>query len=302
MGRNHAKATHHWIHLDSDSCPDSLTLVTQFAKAEIFDQETYLKSVGPIAASESVQNSVSAFVIGAMDKEAVQLAESGPAGAKAATAYENNRDEIVAAIDSAVSSSQFIVVWTQLNETTHAVVVRLLQGKENAVAQIKDGKIWLDLTSVYTLVRTELDKLGIDELEQFQIAPERLQMSIMNADKIEDAQTYANWLYNGSTLILIVTIVLTIVFLFMVRRKVRALIWLAMAALIGCAGIWFGLDFARSKSVESISADGTQSAAVEIYDAVVGPMHELLRSVSFTVVGITVIAVVIFMFRRPARA
>jgi hypothetical protein len=147
-----------------------LALVLGWARLSMVDTEVYARTVGAIADSPIVQNAVGRAVAARVD---AMLAGENP------TATEAVRSRAVAevlaqATSQVAASDEFHDTWEAANRAAHGLLVAELQAGWGQ-------PVTLDLAPMQPAVLAEVEALGVEVPPDLEIAPEDLQIEVLDA-------------------------------------------------------------------------------------------------------------------------
>ena len=196
-----------------------------------------------------------------------------------------------------VASPQIANLWTQLNRTAHAALVKVFSGQGGgAVTVSNNGQVTIDLGPFIKVIQTDLDKRFpiIDN-----IPPVHPTFVLFRAQNLSKAQA----LYRLINTLKWVLPVLTLLFLglgvYLARRHRRALIAASLGVAVSMLVLAVGLQIGRGIYLNSVPQSVLPpDAAAALFDTVIRFIRYGLRILF--VIGL-IVAIVAF-FTGPAAA
>jgi len=230
----------------------------------VLDSDRYVETVAPLAKNPDIQaQAVDAMVTKLfaevdVEQELDSLLPSQLdfVAAPIAGAVESQAANLA---DTVVASDQFQAAWETANRKAHEVVVALLTGREDKIAEVKDGEIVLDLQQPLTNIRDRLVDRGLTFLED--VPDERLdaQFVLFKSEELQQAQDLTDRLDRSATWLPWLSLGLLAISVLLAgdRRKalVRAGIGIAIAAAVTALALAIGRSFYLDAADDAVSRD-----------------------------------------------
>lgn len=272
-----------------------LSAVAIWSRNQLLNTDRYVSTVSPLADNADIQTvvatrSVEALfssvdvpekITGVLPKRAKFLGDTIAAQAQGYA---------VQVTEKLLASSQFQSLWDNMNRVAHAQLVNVLKDENGASAgpaQVKDGKITLDLSNVITTVKTELTKKGLGFLKNVSVPPVKRTVVLIDTGGIDQARTASKILNAIAWLLPILAIGCFVAAALLVRPRRRGAIRSGLVLFGGAAftlvllavGRYFYLDAATPPG-------GNGKAARAVWDI-------LLRNLRLAVIILGIIGLLI---------
>jgi hypothetical protein len=290
-----------------------LSVVAVWSSNEISNTDRYVANMAPLIDDPAIQRALTdrltteitnrLNVQGLTQQAATALTDRG------LTRVGNLLNSFAAPLSSAVAgfihtqiakivaSPQIANLWTQLNRTAHAALVKVFSGQGGgAVTVSNNGQVTIDLGPFIKVIQTDLDKRFpiIDN-----IPPVHPTFVLFRAENLSKAQA----LYRLINTLKWVLPVLTLLFLglgvYLARRHRRALIAASLGVAVSMLVLAIGLQIGRGIYLNSVPTSVLPpDAAAALFDTVIRYIRYGLRILF--VLGL-IVAIVAF-FTGPAAA
>jgi hypothetical protein len=295
-----------------------VALAANWAKLELSDTELFVSTFAPLADDPAVQDFVSAQVvtvindqvdIAGVTSDLVDGISQLGLGPRAQAALELLKgpasDGIKSLIGNAVSgfveSPQFSSLWQQLLRTSHDQLIATMQGDPDAVVTAgADGTIGIQLGPVVAAVKERLVDQGIGLAANIPEVDRTI--TIAESDAVPRIQTaYALVTALGAWLPWIVLVLLAggVV---VARRRVRTLIWaavaLALAMLLSLAAIAIAKPILVGMLAPKVMTSGAANAAL---DQVTGFLVSSGTAVTVLALTVAIVGWIAGPFSLPRR-
>jgi hypothetical protein len=186
------------------------SVAARFARSEVLNTDRYVETVAPLATNPGIQAAISTRVTTAIvDKADIpalvnQLAGSlnvpgaqtlaGLAGPALSNWVEGQVSDVV---DNIVTSSDFEVLWININRSAHTQVQRVLTGEDTGAAATTGNNIVLDLGVIFDAVRDRLVQRGWTFLSK--IPNQSIPYTVATIDNLSQVQRYVSLLDKAGT-------------------------------------------------------------------------------------------------------
>ncbi|MCK9916692.1 MULTISPECIES: hypothetical protein [Microbacterium] len=295
-----------------------LSIITGWARVQLVDTDAFVAAYAPLAHDPAVQQSVTDATMTVIAQHVDYTAIAGQVidgitslgtGPLATRALDALKGPAAQGLESVVrtnvarfvASDAFATVFSTALRTTHAQLVKTMQGDPNALVSVaSDGTIGLELGPVVAAVRQHL----IDSQVPFaaQIPAVQRTIPIAQADALPTAQTgYAvavavgAWLPFAAAVLLVAGILLA-------RRRHRAAVVAGLALALGTLILIIGRAVAASIVSAALAPQGISDAASAALFSVV--TDGMVSVAAWTCAGGVLGAVAVWIAGpwRPARA
>lgn len=187
-------------------------------------------------------------------------------------------------VERFVTSDAFAQVWTNLNRSAHASVVKALTGEGGGAVKLTDDAVTLDLAPVIDQVKQRLVDRGLTVAGKI---PEiHTDFTVLTSDSVGKAKKGFRALEVLGFWLPVFTLVVAAGGVLLAVRRRRALVTAALAAAVGAALLGIGLWAGRAFYLDSLPSEVSQPAAGAVFDALAGYLRAGVRLV------VTVAAVV----------
>ncbi|MFD8685593.1 hypothetical protein [Streptomyces sp. NPDC059651] len=273
-----------------------LSIVSSWASDVAGDTDRYVGMMEPLASDPDVQAAVTTRVTDAvmahLDIDAL-LADVAPADRPVVDkALRRLGDPLTAgvtnfvhgAVERFVTSDEFERVWSNLNRSAHASVVKALTGEGGGAVKLTDDTVTLDLAPVIDRVKQRLVDRGLAVAGKI---PEiHTDFTILTSDSVGKAKRGFRALELLGFWLPVVTVVVAAGGVLLAVRRRRALVTAALAVAAGAALLGIGLWAGRAFYLDSLPGDVSQPAAGSVFDALAGYLRAGVRLV--VTVGVVV--------------
>lgn len=272
-----------------------ITLMGLWARAEIYDSDTYLESVGNLASNEDVQEAVAHRIVteaerrlaGESWQEFVESTVQDPELEAELLEIESGAGAYIeSTIIELMQTPQFQQLWVDINRDAQPVIEQILRGQDTEAVESSNGAVRINLYPVYREVESVLFSEGIDLGVELQIDREDLWLTVFEGDRLVQVQEAVQLLNRGIAVAFVLLVSLPIVYLLVSRRRWLAGAVLGMAAVLGM-GIHALLLGAARQFLTDAAVEGTEREAVRVvFDEVTDSLW--LASGTIAVVGIII--------------
>lgn len=221
-----------------------VSVVGLWNRALLLDTDRYVDTVAPLATDPVVQQAV-ADVVSAFIVERAQVqslaADLLPDRAKALAPFVAGGAQALVhqVVDSLVRTEWFAEAWVRANRADHALVVRLVTGREGTVASTKEGRIAVDLAPVAEEALRRVDQqFGLALADRVDLSNKPLEFVLFESEELAHTQSLLRlahrvlWVLVGLTAVAAVVGVLGAGDRWRGARRVGVAIALSMAALL----------------------------------------------------------------------
>lgn len=265
-----------------------VALVGHWGNRTVNDAEQYISTVGPLAASPEVQNSIAEVLTtqfeAAVDTEAFvgevldKLLPGVPALKNLVGPISSGIDGLVEnAIRAFLASDAFQTIWLELNKAAQKSLVALLSGEPTGPVQLKGDTVVLDLSSVFTAAQKTLVDRGISAAANIPIPETDRQIPLMNAPQLAQARFIYSLTSPFFTWILLGTAVLFILAIVLARNRGRTTLLTGIAMVFWTVVIGIGLWAGESTFVNAFNGTVFAQSAQVFWNTLLAYLHEGMK-------------------------
>jgi hypothetical protein len=252
-----------------------LSAIAIWSRNQLLSTDRYVNTVSPLASDADIQAAVAKRAVDLLFSEvdvSDRITEALPEQAKflGDTLSAQIQGYATDVTEKLLASDQFQSLWDSMNRVAHQQLVTVLKdenGASRGPAQVKDGKITLDLSQTIETVKVELAKKGLGFLENVSVPPVKRTIVLIDAGGIDRARTASKLLNMVAWLLPIVAIGCFVCSAVMVRPRRRATVRAGIVVFAGAAftlallavGRYFYLDAATPPG-------GNGKAAAAVWD------------------------------------
>lgn len=268
-----------------------VTVVARYVRSELLDTDRYVETVTPLAQQPEVQDAVATQVtreiVTRLDVEQVaedaldRLVELGAPDAVAALAgpladqvESFTRDEV----EKVLRSDEFARLWEEANRRAHAQVVAVLTGETGDVVSVDEGTITVDVGLVVSRVRDRLVDRGFGLASN--IPDVSSTFTLVESQKLEDAQRYVRLLDRSATILPFVVLLLAAAAVLVSPNRRRGLVTVALAAALSMVLVAAVLALVRAWYLDNATGEVLPpDAAIDIARTLLAPLRLAMRAV-----------------------
>ncbi|HWM73124.1 MAG TPA: hypothetical protein VNQ53_05255 [Nocardioides sp.] len=255
----------------------------------VTDSDAYVDTVGPLASDAAVQRAVTER----LETTAASTVESTTGTSLNAGA----REQVGAAVGTAVESAEFERAWRTANRTAHGEAVRILEDEgERQVTD--DGRVVVELGPVYDSVIKTLGEEGL--VDPALAPPVKVSVPLVRVNDLERAQEIYELLDAAGFWLPAFWLLLVVLTLLVAAERRRAAIWLALGSIGGLLLLVLGLVIARNVLIDELGSNSSYELIRSVWDVLVERLYWWI-GVGF-VVSIAVLVLMAVLGRRRPRA
>jgi hypothetical protein len=295
-----------------------VAVVANWAKAELADTDTFVATFAPLAKDPSVQEFVSAQVVGAIDQQVdirsltsdvfdgiISLGLSDRAATALKALEGPTADGIKGLVSNVVSgfvsSKQFAAVWEQALRTTHEQLIATMQNDKNAAISLgQNGDIGIQLGPIIAEVKSVLVKQGVTFAKAIPTIDKTI--VVAQSDAVGRVQSVYQLTIAVGDWLQWVALAFLIAGVLVARRRSLALLWAAVGLAIGMIVLAIGLAVGRAVTVATLSPSVMPAGtARDLYNQVVEFIQSAAVAVAVLAIAVAVIGWMAGPFRVPRR-
>lgn len=239
-----------------------IALTSAWLATVVTDNDAYVDAVGPLASDEAVQKAA----VDALEGAAVSSVED----ATGTTLDVGAREQVGAAVGTAVESSEFETVWRAANRTAHRQVMRILaEDDDRQVTQ--DGRVVVELGPIYDSIIGSVSQRGL--VDAGGVPPVQASVPLIRASDLDRAQAAYGLLDAAGFVAPAVWVALVVLTMLLAPGRRRAAVWLAATSVGGLLTLVVGLLVARGVLIEELGSNTDYEVMGAIWDVLVARLY-----------------------------
>ncbi|MGW6918801.1 hypothetical protein ACWGB8_34015 [Kitasatospora sp. NPDC054939] len=266
-----------------------VSLLTVWTKSEITDTDRYVATMAPLARDPAIQAAIT-------DRVTDEVMKYIPVGSLLDDIAPEDRprlDALLGSISQAlgdglsgfvhgqvarvVASEGFATVWTDVNRSAHAALVRMLTGEGGGAVEVQGNTVLLDLAPVIARVKTELVDNGLSIASK--IPEVHTSFTLVQSDAIPKVQTAFRLLDLAGFWLPVLTVACAVAGVLLAGRRRRAAVTVALGMAGGALLVGIGLTVFRAVYLDKLPSGVNQAAAQAVYDTLIRYLRSAVRVV-----------------------
>lgn len=261
----------------------TLSVATIWLNKVVLDTDEYVVTVTPLSEDAAIKNAVA-------NKITDELFQRTHAEDLAREALPEKADFLAAPIIGAtegfvneqvrklLDSDEFVKIWKESNRNGHKLLKQAIAGEEGAVYS-EDGKVYLDLGSLFEIVKARLADRGITIFENVRIEDTGTQFTIFEYQNITVARQGVHLLSGLATWLPIIALVFFAVSMWLSRNRWNTLFWIGLGFAAGMALLLVGVAIGRGQYLDAAAAKRSIDlpAATSFFDIIAGSLKTTLK-------------------------
>ncbi len=249
----------------------------------VLDTDKYVATVAPLSEDPAIKDAVADAVTDELFRrsQADQLAREalpekadflvGPIiGATEGFVYEQ--------VHKLLDSAEFSRVWQEANRKGHKVVTQVLLGEKGAVAA-QEGRISLDLSGLFEIVKARLAEKGVTIFENVSLENTGAQLTIFEYENITSIQEAVSLLNHLAFWLPVIALALWGAAVWFSPNRMTALFRIGLGLAAGMVLLLVGVGVCRGYYLDAISSSKTIDvpAATSFFDIIIGSLKGAIR-------------------------
>jgi hypothetical protein len=310
-GRQRWKAILSWVLLLLACLLAVVSVLVVFARNEVLNTDSYVRTVTPLASDPAVQAAVAKRVSANLIEQTnleqrVKNALPARAGFLATpitSGVENATDQIALKV---VQTGQFQRLWVAANRRSHKQMVALLTGSTQSTFQAHNGEVSVDLTRIETQVKRALDARGITVFDKVPTL-KGPNLVLLRSTQLAKIQRLTRALDRLALLLPIVTVLLFAAAVLLTRNRRRGLVRAAGGLALSMALVLVLAAVIRNQYLSSLLPSQSKAAAAAVFDALVALLLDSIRTIMIVAAIVALVALAVgnrwvrAQFHRPGR-
>jgi hypothetical protein len=271
-----------------------LSVVTVFARNQLLNTDTYVKTVAPLASNPAIQTQiarqVSQNLISRTNVETRVKDALPPKAGFLATPVTSGMENVINDLAlKAVQSKQFSELWVAANRASHKQLVAVLTGSSEGSVSSKDGKVTIDLSQVEANVKQKLDAKGITVFNKVP-AVKGLNFVLFQSEDLVKVQKVTKLLNDLAIVLPIIALLCFAASVVLARNRRRGLARAATGLALSMAGVLVVIAVARHQYLSGLSPNQSVAANQAVIDTVTATLRLGLRIIFGVSAFIAVVA------------
>lgn len=286
-----------------------VALVGYWGHRTVTDAERYIETVGPLAYSEEVQDSLSVFLTEKIQDQVKpeELVEEIFAG----VLQERPRlqllvpivagavDSLIAeVVDRIVRSEQFRELWNLANVAAQKALMAILEGRDDGAVKLEGDEIVLDISVLFDAVKAQLVERGLGFAANITIEPSNERIVLLEAPQLAQLRTIYAFTSPVLEFLIVITLLVFLGAILLARRRARMVAWTGVAFIVSGLGLVIALTIGRDVFVNQLADTPFGPASDKFYSQL---FLFLMNSGAATIV-IGIIVAAVGWFLSGARA
>lgn len=273
----------------------TVSVATIWLNQVVLDTDKYVATVAPLSENPAIKEAVANAVTDELFRrsQADQLTREalpekadflvGPIiGVTEGFVY----DQVQKLLDSA----EFSKVWQEANRKGHDVVTQVLLGEKGTVTA-QEGRISLDLSGLFEIVKTRLAEKGVTIFENVTLENTGAQLTIFQYENITRIQEAVSWLNHLAFWLPVIALALWGAAVWLSPSRMTALFRIGIGLAAGMALLLVGVGVGRGYYLDAISSSETIDvpAATSFFDIIISSLKSAIRQEFF--IGLAIAAI-----------
>ena len=265
-----------------------VALIGHWGHRTVNDAQQYLDTVGPLAASPQVQDSIAQVLTtqfeAAVDTESLvnefinKIAPNVPALSNLVGPISSGIDGLVEnAIRAFLASDAFQAIWLDLNKAAQKSLMALLAGESSGPVQLQGDTVVLDISSVFTSVQTALVDRGITLAEKLPIPQTDKQIPLMNAPQLAQARFIYSLTSPFFSWILLIAAALFVLAIVLSRNRGRMTLATGIVMVFWTVLIGILLAMGESTFINAFNGTVFAESAQVFWNTLLAYLHEGMK-------------------------
>ncbi|MDZ7576740.1 MAG: hypothetical protein U0904_00965 [Candidatus Nanopelagicales bacterium] len=273
------------------------SVVAFWGNRTLTQTETYIETVGALAQEREIQDAVAAAVAEAVSQEidvrgfvrdTLGGAVDDPAIVRTLeTTLENALPALVESVTRRIlASEQFQALWVKANTALHSVLIAALSGDTTGPAQLSDGKLVLDTSSIIEAVKTALVERGFGPAALIAVPDSESKIVLLDSEELEAAQNIYRFADPVSLWLVVVVALFYVAAVLLSRRRARMTLIVGVLLAVSAIVLAVGLAFGQSGFTDALANTAFAEASAVFYQT-------LLANLTRAWIGLLVLGIVV---------
>ncbi len=278
--------------------------VTYWGNRTVTDSERYIETMGPLAYSEQIQDSLSVFITDKIEEQVdpealvnqvfAGLIEQYPSLKALVPIVAGAIDSLIAqVVDKLVRSEQFQELWNLANIAAQKSIMAILEGNDSGPVTLEGDEVVLDTGALIDQVKQGLVDRGFAAAANINVPQADRQIVLLEAPQLAQIRTIYSFTSPVAASLIWVAVLLLVAAVFLARRRPRMAAWAGGGAAVGGAILVIGLGIGESVFVNTLEGTPFAQASQTFYDQLLKFLYN--GSYVLVVLGIIVMAVALYL-------
>lgn len=281
-----------------------LGTVTYWGHRTVTDAERYIETMGPLAYSEEVQDSLSVFITEKVEEQVdpealvnqvfAGLIEEYPSLKALVPIVAGAVDSLIAqVVDRLVRSDQFRELWNLANVAAQKSLMAILEGRDDGAVSLQGDEVVLDISVLIDQVKQGLVDRGFGVAANINVPEADRTIVLLEAPQIAQIRTIYSFTSPVAAGLIWIAVLLLVAAVFLARRRPRMVAWVGGGAIVGGAGLVIGLGIGQSVFVNTLEGTPFEQASQIFYDQLLRFLYN--GAYSLIALGVIVMAVGLYL-------
>lgn len=281
-----------------------LGTVTYWGNRTVTDSERYLETMGPLAYSEEVQDSLSVFLTDKIEEQVdpealvnqvfAGLIEEYPSLKALVPIVAGAIDSLIAqVVDRLVRSDQFQELWNLANTAAQKSLMAILEGNDAGPVTLQGDEVVLDISALIDQVKQGLVDRGFAAAANISVPAADRQIVLLEAPQLAQIRTIYSLTSPIAASLIWVAVLLLVAAVFLARRRPRMAAWAGGGAAVGGLGLAIGLSIGERVFVNTLEGTPFATASQTFYDQLLKFLYN--GAYSLIAIGIIIMAVGLYL-------
>lgn len=281
-----------------------LGTVTYWGNRTVTDTERYLETMGPLAYSEEIQDSISTFLTDKIEEQVdpealvnqvfAGLIEQYPSLKALVPIVAGAVDSLIAqVVDRLVRSDQFRELWDLANVAAQKSLMAILEGRDDGPVSLQGDEVVLDIGGLIDQVKQGLVDRGFAAAANINVPQADRQVVLLEAPQLAQIRTIYSFTSPIAAGLIWIAVLLLIIAIVLARRRPRMVAWVGGGAVVGGAALVIGLGIGETVFVNTLENTPFAKASQTFYDQLLKFLYN--GSYSLIVLGLIVMVVGLYL-------
>lgn len=281
-----------------------LGTVTYWGNRTVTDSERYIETMGPLAYSEQIQDSLSVFITDKIEEQVdpealvnqvfAGLIEEYPSLKALVPIVAGAIDSLIAqVVDRLVRSEQFQELWNLANTAAQKSIMAILEGNDAGPVTLQGDEVVLDISALIDQVKQGLVDRGFGAAANISVPETDRQIVLLEAPQLAQIRTIYSLTSPIAASLIWIAVILLVGAVFLARRRPRMAAWAGGGAAVGGLGLVMGLGIGERVFVNTLENTPFAQASQTFYDQLLKFLYN--GAYSLIVIGVIILAVGLYL-------
>ncbi|MGA1595231.1 MAG: hypothetical protein ACO4AG_01195 [Candidatus Nanopelagicales bacterium] len=281
-----------------------LGTVTYWGNRTVTDSERYIETMGPLAYSEQIQDSLSVFITDKIEEQVdpealvnqvfAGLIEEYPSLKALVPIVAGAIDSLIAqVVDRLVRSEQFQELWNLANTAAQKSIMAILEGNDAGPVTLQGDEVVLDISALIDQVKQGLVERGFGAAANISVPETDRQIVLLEAPQLAQIRTIYSLTSPIAASLIWIAVILLVGAVFLARRRPRMAAWAGGGAAVGGLGLVIGLGIGERVFVNTLENTPFAQASQTFYDQLLKFLYN--GAYSLIVIGVIILAVGLYL-------